>query len=116
MPSKTYALDIKKGVISGFTDGIEAVKQAIYLMLNTDRYKWEIYSWNYGSELESLIGSPIPYVYAKIKENITDALMRDDRILSVSSFDFSKKKSAVSVSFTVSTIYGDVQEEVSVNV
>lgn len=53
-PTKTYK--IKDNRIVGFTDGKEALKQAIQLILGTERYEYLIYSWNYGSELNGLIG------------------------------------------------------------
>lgn len=56
-PSNTFFIDFEKGRISGFVDEREAVKQAIMLILNTERYKFLIYSWNYGVELEELIGT-----------------------------------------------------------
>lgn len=36
-------------------DGMEAVKQAVYKILQTERYKYVIYDWNYGVELEDLL-------------------------------------------------------------
>ncbi len=51
-PSLTYALDIENKRIRGKTDNIEAVKQAVYLILNTERYDCLIFSWNYGAELK----------------------------------------------------------------
>lgn len=46
-PTKTYK--IKDNRIVGFADGKEALKQAIQLILGTERYEYLIYSWNYGS-------------------------------------------------------------------
>ena len=87
---KTYRLDPVTNTITGYIDGLEAVKQAIYLILSTERFVHEIYSWNYGSELSDLIGEPLPLVYSKIQDNIADALIQDDRIL----------RSALNASFT----------------
>ena len=59
-PSKTYVMNIDGERITGtMTDDIEAVKQAIYKILNTERYQYPIYSWNYGVELADLFGKPI---------------------------------------------------------
>lgn len=105
-PGKTFRIDFDKKIISGFTDGLDAVKQAVFLILNTSRFVHEIYSWNYGSELAEAIGCPIPLVYVRIKDYITDALMQDDRIISVDNFEFDRNKSQVYVSFTVGTEIG----------
>ena len=38
-PSLTYALDAENGRIRGKVDGLEAVKQAVYLVLSTERLR-----------------------------------------------------------------------------
>lgn len=107
--SKTYKMVLESGDIKGYIDSIEAVKQAVYKILNTDRYKYPIYDWNYGIELTDLFGKPIPFIYSMLKVRIKEALLVDDRILEV--FDFSFKevdKDTVLADFTVKTIYGDI--------
>ena len=80
-PSYTYSLDYARdSQIRGFTDELEAMKQAIYKIINTERYEYIIYSWNYGIELQDLFGQPIPYVYAELQRRISEALLADDRI------------------------------------
>lgn len=115
-PSKTYKIDLEKSKIKGYIDELEAIKQSIYKILNTERYKYLIYSWNYGIELEDLFGEPIPYVYSELKRRISEALTQDDRIESVDAFSFTNKKGVVSATFTVHTIYGDVDAEKEVTV
>ncbi len=115
-PSKNYKLHIEKNTISGTCDGLEAMKQVIYKILNTERYQHIIYSWNYGIELLDLYGEPITYVLPEIQRRITEALIQDDRINSVDDFNFDTiGKGTVSVTFTVHTIFGDIQEEKAVN-
>ena len=46
--------------LTGMCDDIEAMEQAIFKIINTERYKYLIYDWNYGIELSDLIGEPIP--------------------------------------------------------
>lgn len=107
--SKTYKLDNANNRMLYFTDGLEAVKQAIYLILNTERYQYIIYSWNYGVELDDLIGEPIAFVLPEIKRRITEALMQDDRISSVDAFSFETVKNKIHATFTVHTVYGDIE-------
>jgi len=114
-PSNTYRLDLDKKKILGYTDGIEAINQAIYKILFTERYNYSIYSWNYGIELEDLFGKPKDFVYSDLERRITEALLQDDRINSVDNFVFSSNKGDVSVTFTVNTVFGDVQVERMVN-
>ena len=113
-PSKTYK--ISDNNINSICDGIEAVKQAIYLILNTERYKYLIYSWNHGIELQDLYGQSTHYIIPELQRRIIEALTQDDRIESVDNFNFDIKKKVVSVNFTVHTIYGDIEsgKEVSI--
>ena len=117
-PNKTYKMMIDAERIQGtIISDLETVKQAIYKIINTERYKYLIYSWNYGIELEDLFGKPIPYVLPEIPRRIKEALTQDDRINDVLGFDLSyDKKGNVLAKFTVVTIYGSVDIEKGVNV
>ena len=88
------------------------MKQAIFLILQTERFQYAIYSWNYGIELNALLGQTMtPYLQAKVAKAIEDALMADDRVLSVEQFSFTKGKRSLLVKFTVTTTGGDVESE-----
>ena len=116
-PSKTYKMYPDGNYINGTCDNLDAVKQSIYKILNTERYQYIIYSWNYGVELVDLIGEPVPYACSEIKRRITEALLQDDRITSVTDFEFNTDtKKVVVCTFVVHTIFGDVEEEKVVNV
>ena len=97
------------GQINGFTDGLKAMKLAVFKILSTERYRYPIYSWNYGIELEDLFGQPIPYVYAELQRRITEALEADDRIISVTGFEFSHDDGDVFATFDVETIFGTLE-------
>ena len=58
LPSRTWRLDLEQNQLSGMTDGLDAVTQAVFLALHTDRYRHVIYSWQYGVELDDLFGQP----------------------------------------------------------
>lgn len=103
---RTYKIDFDYGCADGICDGVEAVKQAVYKILNTERYKYVIYDRNYGIELKDLIGKPPLYVSAIIKGRITEALEDDDRILSVDDFIIERNDNSITVEFTVETVFG----------
>ncbi|HOA84221.1 MAG TPA: DUF2634 domain-containing protein [Thermodesulfovibrio thiophilus] len=109
--SHTYKLDLDNSTIAGYVDDLEAMKQAIYLILNIERYEYLIYSWNYGIELNDLYGQPIPFVLPELKRRVTEALVQDSRILGVDNFSFETNKGKVHATFTVHTIFGDVEAE-----
>ena len=108
-PSYTYKLDIDKGRIRGMTDEADAMLQAVYLILSVERYQYPIYSFNYGVELADLIGQSKDYVMSEAKRRITEALTQDDRIESVDGWAFETTKKSVIVTFTVHTIFGDIE-------
>lgn len=116
LPTNTWELHITENRIYGFTDKLEAMKQAIYLILNTERYEHIIYSWDFGIELVNLFGREITYVIPELERRIKEALLQDTRITSVENFEFETEKGVVKATFTVKTIYGDVETEKVVNV
>lgn len=108
-PDFTYKWNFEKLTVNGYVDEQEAYAQAVYKILNTERYKYLIYSDDYGIELEYLFGKPIPYVIPELERVITEAIMQDDRTESVSDFEFTvPKKNTVHVQFVAHSIYGDV--------
>lgn len=115
-PTHTYKMNLESNLIRGYTDGQEAMKQAIYKILNTERYQYVMYSWNYGIELLDLYGEPVSYVCPELERRITEALTWDDRIQSVDNFEFNiSKNGEILVTFTAHTVFGDVVAEKVVN-
>ena len=115
-PSLNYKMIFNKNSIVGTVDELEAMKQVIFKILNTERFHYVIYSQEYGIELQDLFGEPLSFVCAELEDRITEALIQDDRIESVSDFDFSlERKNEVLVTFMVHTIFGDVEAERKVN-
>lgn len=111
-PSYTYRMDIEKSKIIETCDNLEAVKQAVYKILNTERYQCLLYSWNYGIELQNLLGMPVGYCLPEIERRITEALLQDDRIIKVYGFKFDTlEKGAVHTYFTVETKKGSFEAE-----
>lgn len=115
-PSKTFRLDPLNQRIVGSLDGLESVRQAVNCALNTERFDWLIYSWNYGVELKDLFGRPMGLVKSKLKKRIKEALTQDDRIQSVDAFSFDVTGRKLHVKFTVHSTVGDIQAEKEVKV
>ena len=117
-PSLTYGMDTEKNQFIGKTDGIDAIRQAILKIINTERYEYEIYSWNYGIELTDLYGQSIPYVMSEIKQRIEDAVCADNRISEVDNFEIKKiGKRVLHITFIAITIANDeieIESEVGV--
>lgn len=116
LSDKTQKLYYKTDDIKGYIDKREAVQQSIVKMLNTNRYHYIIYSWDYGLELEDLIGKNMSYVIPEIKRRIIEAIEQDDRVVRIYDFKFEKiNKESILVTFIVDTIFGklEIAKEVS---
>lgn len=112
MPNKNYKMDIEKEEIFGYVDNFSAMEQVIYKILNTERYQYIIYSWNYGIELKDLFGKPTTYVIAELERRIKEALVQDDRINNVTDYVFEViNKTKIFANFTVITIFGGIDVE-----
>ena len=74
-PTRTYRLRFDGFPSTGMATGLEAMQQAVFLALQTERFRYAIYSWNYGVELERLFGEGMtPYLQAQIRRAIEEAL------------------------------------------
>jgi len=112
--TKTYKISDNR--IQGFVDNLDALQQAIYKLLNTEKYEYPIYSFSYGIELESLIGQDRLYVQMELMRRINECLLTDDRIESVENFVFNISEDSILCTFDVISIYGTrtMNKEVSV--
>lgn len=112
-PSLTWKLDFDKGKVTGRTDGLDAVKQAVFKALQTDRFWHDVYDSDYGHELKLLIGSSPVFVESEAKRMIEEALLPDDRIDSVEAVEVSITGDQMLIRFTVQSVYGGFDAEVS---
>ena len=55
-PSLTWLIDKEQNQVSRMDEGLEAVRQAVEIALSVERFRWQIYSTNFGAELDDLIG------------------------------------------------------------
>lgn len=109
MPSYTPKIDFERNRIMDTVDNIDAMEQAIYLILQTERYESIIYNWYYGVEFDTLIGKSRELITSELERRIKEALTEDDRINRISDFDIKFTSDKAIVSFTVNTIFGDIE-------
>ena len=115
-PSLTWYVNQETGRIQGEITGIEAVTQAVDIILNVERFRWQIYQPYSGTQWDNLLGQDPGYVASELQRRITAALTMDDRIRGISNFSYTASGNVLSASFTVNTVYGDTQTTVEVNV
>ena len=112
LPSKDYKMNCGFEIIHNFVDELEAMKQVIFKILNTERYQYLIYSWNYGIETEAVVGKSFQVFTSEIKRVIREALLADSRITDVVDFVVERiDKRTAHVTFTAETIFGPIPIE-----
>lgn len=116
IPSLTWKINEERAEAKGSVDEMEAMKQAVRKILQTERYRYSIYDWNYGVELEELYGKNVTYVIPELKKRIEGALLADDRVTAVTDFSFQQEKGSVTAAFLVHTIFGAVEAERTVDI
>lgn len=116
-PSLTYKLDFERKRISGKINNEEAVMQLVMKILYTERYAYVIYSSQYGVELDRLIGKEYDFIVSDLERTITEALLADDRILSITDFTTEQTEiDRMTASFKVNTIIGATNISTEVNI
>lgn len=88
-------------------DEKEAYRFWVMKCLLTERYKYLGYSTDFGVEIEEIIQSDYPRDIAEseIQRTITEALLVDERTLSVDNFVFVWNGDEVKVTFEIESIY-----------
>lgn len=112
---RTYKIDYETMRITNeVIDGIEAIRQFIYMALRTPRYEHPIYSTDYGGEIEALLSDnevTQEFKMMELPRLITEALIYDDRIDDVTDFDIKQTYDAFHVSFSVHSVEGILEIE-----
>lgn len=112
-----YEIDFTTGELTGrIITGLDAIKQWIRLALGTDRYFYNQFSWDYGSELNELIGQSYSeeYIESEVTRMVTDALSTNKDIDGISSLHVVMENDSLQISFIVNTPYGSGEVEVNV--
>jgi len=106
----TYKIN-KNGTVYGFIDDRDALRQWVVTALSTERYRYPIYSWNFGLETEDLYGREPQYAMSVLQSRIHEALTIDERITGLTNYNSYHDKGSVYVSFTLNTIFDDQDYE-----
>lgn len=113
-PSLSWYINKETNRIEGTVDGQAAVRQAVEIILNVERFRWQIYRPYSGMEWDGLIGQDPGYVGAELQRRVIDALTVDDRVTGISDYDYTVDGASLSAVFTVNTVYGSIAESLEV--
>lgn len=114
---REYGLDFDTGRLTGkIVTGVDAICVWAYLALKSRRYRWVIYSWQYGEEYTNLIGYSYDedYLYSEVKRYIEECLFVNEHITGISGLKVTTEKEKLHIEFTLITDVGS--KEMIVNV
>ena len=108
---REYGFDFEKQRLTGeIVYNEEALKVWIYHTLRTNRYMFSAYSWDYGQDVNELIGKVYEkgYIDSEIERRVKEAILINEDIKRVYDFDITFKDGQLAGNFKVESIYGEV--------
>ena len=94
--------------------GNEAIKVWVYKAIKTTRYQYEIYTWDYGCEIESLFGQgfQLGFIESETKRFIKEALIVNPYITHINKIDVTFEGDTLKAYVYLETIYGSLNVQV----
>lgn len=94
-----------------YVTGTEAIKVWCWKALMTQRTRYEIYSWDFGSEVESLIGQNFTddLKQSEAVRYVREAIEINPYIKDITRIDVSFHDGTLTIELAVDTIYGEVE-------
>lgn len=113
--AREIAWDYEKNVpiyikgVPQIVTGLEAVKVWAWKALHTERKRWRIYTWDYGSDIPQLIGKSYTSdtKQAEARRCVRDCLLINPYITSVHSIRVESDGAELIIDATIDTIYGE---------
>ena len=107
-PTLTWIADPVTRRVRGRGDGWEAIRQAVEIIVNVERFKWQIYTPNFGTDYGGLLGTDPGYAASELRRRLEDAFLPDNRILGIKDYAYTFRDVSLTVTFTALTVFGDV--------
>lgn len=108
---REYDIDFDTMTLSGeIVEGAEALAIWSFFALKTARYRYRAYTWQYGNEIESIIGKGygIDYTKSEIERFISDCVCCHPYISGIEDTEMSfSDEGRLTVSFKLVTAFGD---------
>lgn len=112
-----YEIDFSTGALTGrIISGLPALIQWIRLAIETEKYFYNQFTWDYGCEINTLIGreNSHEYIKSEVTRMLTDTLEGNSDITGFSEINVETDGDSLYINFTVNTVYGS--GEVATNV
>lgn len=107
-----YEIDPNTGRLTGeIISDLDALVQWVKLVLNTPRYMYQQFSWDYGHELDTLIGSEYDkeLIESEVNRMLTDAFSPNEEIEGIRDLVCDFEGDKLIASFILVTIYGEAE-------
>ena len=92
-------------------EGVEALKIWIYKAIKISRFEYDIYSWDYGCEVNTLLGQSYyskGHIESESKRYIREAVSTNPYIKSINFKNISFSDDKLNAEFEVDSVYGEV--------
>lgn len=93
--------------------GNDAIKIKLWKLFMSERYRWVVFPWSYGHELDTLIGKAYTqgYINAEAERYTREAVDRalGDYVKNLSDLKIAFKDGLLTISFVAKTIYGTLE-------
>ena len=107
---REYGINFTTGKMTGkIVEGVEAICVWVYLTLKARRYRWVIYSWNYGEECTNLIGYSYSeeFIKSEAQRYLEEALFQNEHIKAIENLTASIVDDTLYLKFNLITDVGD---------
>ena len=101
------------GILEASSNNLPLYKECAWDFVNdkaikTNRYQHEIYTWDYGCEIESLIGKgfQIGFIKSETKRYIEEALVVNPYITKINKIDVEFSKDVLTAYVDLESVYG----------
>lgn len=112
---REHEINFKTGQLTGkIVEGVDALKTWAWLALQTPITRYMIYTWEYGSELESLIGKSFSgeYIETECRRMVEECLVVNKHITGIEDFSYRLDEDRLSLSFRMITEFGEAEMNV----
>lgn len=116
-PPVEWGIDFKTGKLTGGkVTGLEALKIWAWNVLQIERFAFEQFTWNCGSELPSLIGKAQPQSLTEsdARRMVEDCVTQNKYITGIENFKCVVNDTDLDISFRLITDFGEVSMNVTV--
>lgn len=114
---REYGFDFKKNRLTGkIVEGVDAICVWAYLALRAKRYRWVIYSWQYGEEYTNLIGNSYSeeYLKSEVRRYMEECLFENEHIKAIEDLSVVQENEHLQIDFKLVTDVGSKEVEMYV--